>query len=387
MTRIGIDYTPAYEQTAGIGRYVRELIGALAAQDTASDYRLFVAGIKTPSELPPLPGENFTWASTRIAPKWLARLWHRARVPYPVERWLGGVELFHATDFVLPPVRRGTRTLLTVHDLSYVHVPEAASSRLRAYLNRVVPRSARRADHILADSQATKDDLTALYGIPPEKTTVLLSGVDPRFSPVRDEPRRAEVRAKYGLDSWPFLFTVGTVQPRKNYTRLFEALTLLRGSFPELRLVIAGGKGWLEGPIYQAVDRLNLRDRVHFIGFADDEDLPVLYSMAAAVPYVSLYEGFGLPILEAMACGAPVVSSNISSMPEVAGDAALLVAPADVTAIAAALQKVLTDSALRETLIAKGFRQAARFTWMRAARQLHTVYKQVLTAPPLYNGG
>src|SRR5690606_7474144 len=172
MPPIGIDYTAAYEQGAGIGRYVRELIRGLAAGDPETPYRLFVAGASR-DRLPAQPGANFSWRPTRITPLWFARLWHRLRLPLPVETFTGRVRLFHAADFTLPPTLPGTPTLLTVHDLSFVRAPETATPVLKAYLDRVVPRSVARATHVLADSQATKDDLIALYGTPPDKVTVL----------------------------------------------------------------------------------------------------------------------------------------------------------------------------------------------------------------------
>ncbi len=372
---IGIDYTPAYEQGGGIGRYVRELVAALASLDHDTDYRLFVAGASRDT-LPPLPGPNFRWAASRLSPLWFARLWHRARLPLPVEFWVGSVALFHATDFVLPPTRPPTRTLLTVHDLSFVRTPDAASPALKRYLDRVVPRSVRRADHVLADSQATKDDLTSLYGVNPGKITVLLSGVNPRFKPVHDPAALIRVRQRYEIGGAPFILSVGTVQPRKNYQRLIRAFAALPDQ--HFNLVIAGGRGWLQGPIYAVVDALNMRDRVHFIGFADDADLPVLYSAARCFAFPSLYEGFGLPVLEAMACGAPVVTSNVSSLVEVAGQAALLVDPLSVDDIGAALARLLADEPLRARLIEEGLSQAAQFTWERAARQLLDIYHSLL---------
>jgi glycosyltransferase involved in cell wall biosynthesis len=375
---IGIDYTPAHEQGGGIGRYVRELVGALAAADHESQYRLFIMGATTDS-LPPPPGSNFGWSPSRLTPTWFARLWQRARLPIPVERWVGDVNLFHATDFVLPPTRRRTKTLLTVHDLSFVRVPESASPSLKRYLDAVVPRSAHRADHVLADSQATKNDLIALYTLPAEKISVLLSGVNPRFdrSPIRDEERRA-LRERYGIGEWPFVLAVGTVQPRKNYERLIRALNALPADLSETRLVIAGGKGWLDAPIYRVVSELGLSDRVLFTGFLDDALLPALYKAARCLAFPSLYEGFGLPILEAMACGTPVVTSAASSMTEVAGDAALLIDPLDVEALQAALFSLLQDDSLRTRLIAAGVRQAATFTWERAARELMAIYGRLL---------
>jgi glycosyltransferase involved in cell wall biosynthesis len=193
------------------------------------------------------------------------------------------------------------------------------------------------------------------------------------------------VRDRYRLPDGPFILSVGTVQPRKNYGRLIESLARLRETHPDLGLVIVGGRGWLEDPIYAALDAHGLRKAVVFTGFADDADLPALYSLARAVALPSLYEGFGLPVLEAMACGTPVVTSNVSSLPEVAGDAALLINPLDVDALTSALDRLLTDESLRGTLRERGFARAAAFTWERAAKQLLGVYSQMLSggAPAL----
>jgi glycosyltransferase involved in cell wall biosynthesis len=377
MVRIGIDYTAAHEQGAGIGRYVRELIHALAAQDTRTDYRLFVAGASH-CTLPAKPGPNFAWCPTRISPLWFARLWHRLQIPLPVETFVGPIRLYHATDFTLPPTLPGVSTLLTIHDLSFVRAPETATPVLKAYLDKVVPRSVKRAHHVLADSQTTKDDLIELYGTPPEKISVLIGGVNPEFLPVEDPAARAAVRERYGLPANPYVFSIGTVQPRKNYARLIEALSMLGPDFDDVHLVIAGGRGWLESPIFRAVDECDMTGRVHFTGFVRDEDLPALYSEAQCLAFPSLYEGIGFPVLEAMACGIPVITSNISSMPEIAGEAALLVDPYDVAALADALLQLLTDQTLRKSLVEKGFGQAAYFTWTRAAQRLTAIYQELL---------
>lgn len=375
MLTLAIDYTPAYEQGGGIGRYVRELVQALAAVDNQNTYRLFVSGTPT-HRLPAPPGPNFTWASTRLSPRWMARLWHRTRVPLPVEVFTGKIQLYHATDFVLPPTRQKTRTLLTVHDLSFVRVPEAASPRLKAYLDTVVPRSLQRADHVLADSQSTKDDIVEIYGLSPTRITPLLSGVSPQFKPL-DHMQVAAVRHKYGLGDTPFILSVGTVQPRKNYARLVQALRLLRDHNLDINLVISGGKGWLEDSLYAAIAETGLTNAVRLIGFAAESDLPALYNAATCFAFPSLYEGFGLPVLEAMACGTPVMTSDISSLPEVAGDAALLVDPYNVDAITEALYRLITDTVLRNQLIQRGQIHADSFTWERAARQLRTIYEHL----------
>jgi len=372
---IAVDYSSALAQGGGIGRYTRELIAALAQQDSRAPYVLFAAN-PTGRALPPTPGPNFRWSPTRLSADWLARLWHRARLPLLIELWTGPIALLHSPDFTLPPVRRGTRTLLTVHDLSFARTPETATPGLRAYLNAVVPRSVGRADHVLADSEATRQDLLELCQTPPDKISVLYSGVDSRFRPITDAAELARIRDRYSIGSEPFILSVGTIQPRKNYERLIEAFR--RSEIEGVRLVIAGGKGWLDQPIYQQAAASGLGKRIQFLGFVDDEDLPALYSAADVFAFPSLYEGFGLPALEAMACGTPVVTSNVSSLPEVVGDAAVTIDPLDVDALAGALAMAVADSALRDNLIASGLEQAKRFSWANAARQLREHYQRLL---------
>ena len=374
--RIGLDYTPAWEQGAGIGRYVRELVAALAIEDQSTAWRLFVAGARI-SQLPPAPGRNFCWRPVALSSQWLMRLWHRARIPVPVELFTGPLSLYHATDFVLPPVRRTTTTIVQVHDLSFLRVPDAAPPALKAWLERVVPASVRRADFVLADSHATRQDLIEFFAVTPHsKIGVLHGGVNARFGP-RAASAQLTVRRKYGLDDWPFILSVGTVQPRKNYGRLVESLARLRADDNDLHLVIAGGTGWLSDPFYEQLRNSGLGDVVHLTGYVADEDLPALYSAATVFAFPSLYEGFGFPVLEAMACGVPVVTSNLSSLPEVAGDAALLVDPYDVAALSDALGRIVHDSALRQRLVQAGYRQAEHFSWQRAARDLLAVYKSL----------
>jgi glycosyltransferase involved in cell wall biosynthesis len=374
--RVGFDATPAVRQGGGIGRYTRELLRALAAVDSSTQYRLFYASPRGAANhaLPPLPA-NFSVRHLPFDDIWLARVWQRAQAPLPVEWITGRLDLFHSPDFTLPPTRRGTRTLLTVHDLSFVRDPESAMPVLRAYLNQVVPRSVARADRVLADSQATRADLMALYGTPPEKISVLYSGVNAVFQPVRGPAALAAVRARYGLGQSPFILAVGTLQPRKNYARLIQAFAQL--DVPEANLVIAGGKGWMYAAIFAEVERLRLGARVIFPGFVVDDDLPALYSAASVLAYPSTYEGFGLPILEAYACGTPVVTSTAACLPEVAGDGALLVPPTDVAALAEALTRAYGDSALRARLIQAGAARARQFSWQASATQLLELYHQL----------
>jgi len=344
--RIGIDYTAAAHQGAGIGRYTRGLIRALTHLDRRNEYRLFVAGGGGPFGQARWPS-NVRLRIIPLSQRNLTRIWHRLRIPLPVEVFTGLLDIFYSPDFVLPPVWRA-RTLLTVHDLSFVRYPQTADPRLYRYLNVAVPRSVQRADHILADSRNTARDLTELWGVPPERISVLYSGVEPRFRPLTDGADLARVRRRYGLPSH-FILSVGTLQPRKNYERLIQAFGQLREIAEDrsYHLVIVGDRGWLYEPIFDCVRRLGLEGEVLFPGFVADEDLPALYTLADLFAFPSLYEGFGLPVLEAMACGTPVVCSNASSLPEVAGEAALLVDPLDVEGWAEAMRRALEDEELR----------------------------------------
>ena len=377
--RIGIDVTSALTQGGGIGRYTRELVQALALVDKQTNYHLFSA--RPPEQLlvPDLllVGANFAHHAAPFTDKWLYRLWYRLHVPLPVQWFTGPLDLFHSPDFVLPPVAGKIPTLLTVHDLSFHHYPEYFTPALVNYLNRVVPNSVARASHILADSQATKDDLTSLWQVAAAKVTVLYSGVNPVFRPVEKQGELKGVRQKYGLGEWPYLFSVSTIQPRKNYQMLIRAFKPLSRSWPH-HLVIAGGKGWLYEETLAEVERQGLQDRVYFLGFVADADLPALYTQAMLVLFPSFYEGFGLPLLEAMACGVPVVSSDASCLPEVVGQAGRLLSPKDESGWTDTVHKLLLDGKERGRMVAEGFRQSRQFTWKKAARQLTEIYQGLL---------
>jgi glycosyltransferase involved in cell wall biosynthesis len=373
MVAIGIDYTPAYEQGAGIGRSVRGLVYGLTTLDTQTDYRLFIAGANTAS-LPPQLAPNFTYYPSPITPKWWARIWHRARIPYAIENILGDIALYHATDFVLPPIRKHTKSILTIHDLSFVRVPETASPSLKKYLDVVVPRSIARATHVHAVSETTRQDIITLYNTSPQKVSVIHNALESHFKPT---PISDDILAKYHVPNVPYIITVGTVQPRKNYSRLVEALHRVRDHY-DIHLVVAGGRGWLEDEFYNTIQKTHMTEYVHVTGFVADEDLPALYSGAVCMAYPSLYEGFGIPILEGMACGVPVLTSNTSSLPEVAGDAAIMVDPYRIDAIQEGLERLISDQNLRHNLIQKGFIQSKKFTWKESGRQLNMLYRQLL---------
>lgn len=378
-SRIGIDVTSALTQGGGIGRYTRELVRAVADIDHHNEYVLFSA--KPPAEIPiadPLPDQvNFQHKPAPVDERWLYRIWYRLRMKVPVQLVTGQIDLFHSPDFVLPPVSSQIPTLLTVHDLSFAHYPHVYTPSLVNYLNQVVPWSVGRATHILADSMATKQDLLDLWHVPADKVTVLYSGVDSRFGSVSDQRQLAAVRQRYHLGDRPYLITVGTVQPRKNYQMLIQAFAPIARDYPH-NLVIVGGQGWLFDDIMTEVEEQGLSDRVIFTGFAADEDLPTLYSGATVFVFPSLYEGFGIPLLEAMACGVPVITSDASCLPEVAGDAAIQLSPHEPQAWTAMVQNLLDEPLEQAHMVTAGYVQVRRFTWERAASQLLDIYRQLL---------
>jgi glycosyltransferase involved in cell wall biosynthesis len=395
--RIGIDYTSAVRQRAGIGRYTRELVTALLALGGPHQYVIFAAtggvskdrwegelqrlrtvptcspsvaaaGASRLSGSPPSVtlGSQPTIRNVPLSDDWLARLWHRLCLPIPAEVITGALDIFYSPDFALPPTRRACQTLLTVHDLSFVHHPDAFVPPLRRYLKRVVPRSIERADLVLADSVHTRSDLIRLFAVSNERVKVIYPGMDTRFRPQPEPGESARVRQRHAIDDRPYVLSVGTLQPRKNYVRLIQAFVRSRASM-DTQLLIAGGHGWLYADIVAEAEK---HESVRLLGFVEDRHLPALYRQAALFAFPSLYEGFGLPVLEAMGCGVPVVCSRTSSLPEVAGDAALLIDPLNVDALEEALTRALEDDDLRQEMVQRGLVQSARFDWAQSAAQL-----------------
>lgn len=284
--------------------------------------------------------------------------------------------LVHDPTGAMPLFFTGCAKVATIHDvIPYVH-PET-SSRLDWLIYRFwLPLAVRRLDAVITDSQQSKADIVQYLPVSPEKVTVIPCAANKRYRPMTIEEITPAL-ARHGLD-FPYILYVGSIAARKNLPRLLEAYAQLRQWSTQWRLVIVGARKWKSSPVYETVQRLNLAEYVHFTGYVEEEDLPALYNGADLVTFPSLYEGFGLPVLEAMACGTPVVTSNSSSLPEVAGDAALLVEPTDVAAIAAAMRQLLEDKTLALELRARGLARAAQFSWERTARETIAVYEKVL---------
>lgn len=374
---IGIDASRALRaRRTGTENYSLQLIRHLLRLGSGHTFRLYChqpppEGLWTGDDPSPPPARP----EVRAIP--FPRLWTHVRLS--AEMLTTPPDLLFVPSHVLPAIHP-RRSVVTVHDLGYRHFPEAHTPAARRQLDLSTRFNAAAAARVIADSQATRDDLVRFYGTNPDKVTVVHLGRDAAMQPAADPERLRLVCRKLGIDRdglvRPYVLYVGTLQPRKNLVRLIDAFAAVLDLVPDLALVLAGQRGWLAEPIYRRVHDLGLAERVFFPGFVADDDLPALLSGARVFAFPSLYEGFGIPVLEAQACGALVLTSNTSSLPEVAGDGALLVDPTDSAALASGLRRLLTEPALAERLRAAGFANVQRFSWERCARETLAVLEQ-----------
>jgi glycosyltransferase involved in cell wall biosynthesis len=380
--RVVVDGFPIRVGSAGIGTYSAELLGALTRVAPWHEYYLAdfgpalrlarVALRSTPSDVL----ADIRERAARVRLPWKA-------LPPGVRRQLTrwqcarlGASVYLATNF-LGVFHPAFKTVVIIHDLSHVHYPEDTYPAMSRRLARDLPLHATRAHAVIADSESTQRDVVAHLGLPPARVQVAYPGVSDLFRPVTDPIVRDGCRRRYALPE-RFLLHVGTIEPRKNLLRLLEAFGILTTD-PQftLDLVLVGGKGWRDAGIVRAIDDFPRRDRIVLTGRVPREDLPVLYSLADVFVFPSLHEGFGLPVLEAMACGAPVVTSTVSALPEVAGDAALLVEPESAEQIASAVGRLVGDQDLAEALRRRGLERAAAFPWDATARSVLEVLEHV----------
>lgn len=352
---------------AGIARYAMMLAQALASLEGPERYTVLTARRGWRQQL---GGVATTQLRLLTPPHHLLERW---LLPAELLARGRGIELLHSVDHV-SPAWGPWRSVVTLHDLAFLLYPETHTQASRAYYA-AAGESARRAQRVIAVSQRTASDAVRLLGVDPARMRVVHEAAGPAFTP---QPREAlePLARRFGISpQQPYILFVGTLEPRKNLPLLVEAFARVRQQL-EVQLVIVGARGWLD----QSTDAARGADATHFVGWLDEDDLAVLYSHAGVLALPSLYEGFGLPVLEAMACGAPVVSSNAGPLPEVAGDAAVLLPPEDAHMWSEALLRVLTDPARAAELSRRGAARAADFSWHKTAHATREVYREALLA-------
>jgi glycosyltransferase involved in cell wall biosynthesis len=366
---IAIDAHSVGAQLAGNESYAVNLIEALAEIDQTNLYTLYVTK--------PAAIDRFAdrWPNFKVR----QTLPHTPLVRIPLtlsaELRRHPVDVLHV-QFTAPPFAP-CPVVTTIHDLSFEHLPETFKRRSRAQLRLTVRRTARKAALILTLSEFSRRDIIATYAVDPERVIVTPAAAPTHFKPVADDPELKKFRERYGIGA-NYLLSLGSIQPRKNLTRLIEAYSWLRTARPASQfpqLVIAGKRGWLDDEVFRAAQQHGLNETVKFIGYVPEEDLPALYSGAMCFVYPSYFEGFGLPVLEAMQCGAPVIAGNQTSLPEVAADAALLFDPFDTRALGEALARVIDHPDYRAELRARGLKRAAEFSWIATARLTLKAYE------------
>ncbi len=370
-----LSFREGYRQ-AGVSRYIEHLLRYLPAELESEDRLTVLAGAAARNSLrvASLPSAlewNWTrWPTSKVP---VRILWEQLAAPALAAR--SGFDLIHGPVNAVPLASRRP-SVVTIHDLAFLEYPEQYPAMQRRYLTAITRASTRRASRVIAVSNYTGQDVAQRLGVDPAKIVAVPNGVSEEFFPRSDTPELAAFRARYQLPE-QFLLFVGTLQPRKNLIGLIRAYARLPAN-ERIPLYVVGGEGWMYSGIFDEVRRLGVADEVHFPGYAASETLPLWYSAATAFIYPSFYEGFGLPVLEAMACGAPVVTSNRTSLPEVLGDAGLLVDPDDPDDIANAVRILLTDTSRRVSMASAGLNQARQFTWRRTARETAAVYRDVL---------
>ena len=382
--RLILSVDAIFPPLTGIGRYAYELATRLPAVAGIEEVRYL--GLFGWVPVPPSTAQDavapYLLASTgygSLRRKMAARTWAVRIYDAVSEFWRGRLlrkersgAVFHSPNFFLPPY--DGPSVATVHDLSIYRFPDTHLAARRRYFDLAFERSLRRADAVITVSEAVRRELIADYAVDAARVTAIHHGVDAAFRP-RDAQQLQPVLSRHGLQAGGYTLSVATLEPRKKLDRLIAAYARLPASLRQRHpLVLTGSAGWLNDHIREAIDRGRAEGWLRYLGYVPQEELPALYAGARALALISVYEGFGLPVLEAMASGIPVLTSNVSSLPEVAGGAALLVDPDDVPAVSGQLERLLTDEPWRASAVAAGLQRARQFTWERCVQRTVEVY-------------
>lgn len=372
-----VDSSAGFNQGAGIGRYARGIVPAMVGALPETSFVFWYApnggaAFRDVAMLPFNGPERVSVKRCRASRRRMDQLWFRARMPVPIELWTGRHDLVYSPDFTAPPSLRSP-SVITIHDLAFMIVPERSPPGLRSFLTAVVPTAARQAAAIMAVSETTKHDIVERLGIDPDRIHVAPNAADDHF--FNASPLDPATRSKLGIPDRYFL-TVGTLEPRKNHETLFNAIRAMPAS-GAIPLVVAGAVGWSADSIVEAGQQLQREGKVVILDYVDEHRLPGLYAGAEALLYPSWYEGFGLPVLEGMAAGVRVIASDVPAHREVGGDEIFYVDPGDVEVVAAAMRDALEtpdDPSAR----ARRITRARHYSWERSGHRLAEVLTGVM---------
>jgi glycosyltransferase involved in cell wall biosynthesis len=369
--RVGVEGRTLQGERYGVARYLVNLLRNLVELEWDDEYLVYLSESITPLE----------FSSPRMDLKVLGRApgltWRHLRLPLAMRR--DAVDLHFSPSYFLPLVKV-CPSVVVVHDITFKVHPEWFAADRRFRFDELFWREVKRAERIVTVSEHSKRDITCVLGVDPSRITVIAEAADALFRPVRDEARLAQVREEYGVNPG-FVFTAGAIHTRRNLERLIEAVSFASRILGEdLELFILGTPAPFTPPvdIWGTARRCGMEGRLKHVEYVSEEDLLLLYNSCSLFVYPSLYEGFGLPVIEAMACGTPVACSDVTSLPEVAGDAALYFDPTSVEEMADAVARILGESALRDELARAGTDRAATFSWRRAAEETRLVFREVL---------
>ncbi|GEA30422.1 MULTISPECIES: glycosyltransferase family 4 protein [Clostridium] len=378
--KISLELQPCLKNKSGIGIYTYELSKRLQEYNYITLYGDIFNFINRNNIEKDIDGLNFNKNIFSLFPYGVyRRMWNYVPIRY---NWLFNdqSDIYHFFNFIVPPRIEG-KVITTIHDMTYELYPETMDKKNLKRIKSDIHYSVNRADKIITVSESSKNDIMKFLSVDEAKIEVVYNGVEyDKFNKYYSEDEKSKIRVKYTLPK-DYILYMGTLEPRKNIESIIEAFSLFKKentvSNQNIKLVIAGKKGWLFENIFNLVNKLSLKDDVIFTDYIDENDKSIIYNMASLFVFPSLYEGFGIPVLEAMASSVPVITSNVSSLPEVAGDAAILVEPKDIKSIAKYMSKVLADKKLRNNLIREGHEQAKKFTWESSVEKLVNIYRDL----------